>query len=72
MPYPLEGSCFEIGPLVNMDTAPWTLDVTLNKTVDIKGVKTIMIKTSGSEKRITLLFLCAGLMAQSFRLYYSF
>jgi len=59
--------CFEIGQLGNMDEVPLTFDVPLNKTVDVKGAKTIMIKTSGNEKM--LLFLRAVLMAQSFHLY---
>jgi len=33
-----------------MDEVPLTFDVPSNKTVDVKGVKTIMIKTSGNEK----------------------
>ena len=41
--------CFEIGQLRNMDEVPLTFDVPLNKTVDVKGAKTIMIKTSGNE-----------------------
>jgi len=60
---------FEIGQLGNMDEVPVTFDVPSNKTVDVKGAKTIMIKTSGNEKRVTLLFLHAALMAQSFHLY---
>jgi len=42
--------CFEIGQLENMDEVPLTFDVPSNKTVDVKGAKTIMIKTSGNEK----------------------
>ena len=42
--------CFEIGLLGNMDEIPLTFDVSSNKTVDVKGAKTIMIKTSGNEK----------------------
>ena len=33
-----------------MDEVPLTFNVPLNKTVDVKGAKTIMIKTSGNEK----------------------
>jgi hypothetical protein len=33
-----------------MDEVPLTFDVPSNKTVDVKGAKTIMIKTSGNEK----------------------
>ena len=36
--------CFEIGQLGNMDKVPLTFDVQSNKTVDVKGAKTIMIK----------------------------
>jgi hypothetical protein len=36
--------------LMDIDTIPMTFDVPLNKAVDVKGVKTIMIKTSGCEK----------------------
>ena len=61
--------CFEIGQLGNMEEIPLTFDVLSNKTVDVEGAKTIMIKTSGNEKRVTLLFLHAALMAQSFHLY---
>ena len=42
--------CFEIGQLGNMDEVPLTFDVPSNKTVDVKGAKTIMIKTSDNEK----------------------
>ena len=42
--------CFEIGQLGNMDEVPLTFDVPLNKTVDVKGAKTIMITASGNEK----------------------
>ena len=42
--------CFEIGQLGTMDEVPLTFDVPSNKTVDVKGAKTIMIKTSGNEK----------------------
>jgi len=33
-----------------MDEVPLTFDVPSNKTVDVKGAKTIMIKTSDNEK----------------------
>jgi len=42
--------CFEIGQLGNMDEVPLTFDVPSNKTVDVNGAKTIMIRTSGNEK----------------------
>ena len=47
---------FERGQLGNMGEVPLTFDVPSNKTVDVKGAKTIMIKTSGNEK--TLLACC--------------
>jgi len=51
--------CFEIGQLGNMDEVPLTFDVLSNKTVDVKGAKTIMIKTSGNEKtRCTVVLAC--------------
>ena len=50
-----------------MDEVPLTFDVPSNKTVDVTGVKTIMIKTSGNEK--TRYTVRAVLMAQSFHLY---
>jgi len=42
--------CFEIGQFGDMDEVPSTFDVPSNKTVDVMGAKTIMIKTSGNEK----------------------
>jgi len=33
-----------------MDEVPLTFNVPLNTIVDVKGAKTIMIKTSGNEK----------------------
>jgi len=42
--------CFEIGQLGNMDEVPLMFDVPPNKTVDVKGAKTIIIKTSDNEK----------------------
>ena len=51
--------CFEIGQLGNMDEVPSTFDVPSNKTVDVKGAKTIMIKTSGNKKtRYTVVLAC--------------
>jgi len=54
--------CFDTGQLGNMDEVPLTFDVPLNKTVDVKDVKTIMIKTSGNEKMhyTVVLACCAG------------
>jgi hypothetical protein len=42
--------CLDIGQLGNMDEIPLTFDVPSNKTVDVKGAKTIIIKTSCNEK----------------------
>jgi len=53
--------CFEIGQLGNMAEVPLIFDVPSNETGDVKGAKTI--------RCITLLFLHAVLMAQSFHLY---
>jgi len=53
--------CFEIGQLGNMDEVPLTFDVPLNKTVDVKGAKTIMIKPSGNEKtHYTVVLACCA------------
>ncbi|KAG8225841.1 hypothetical protein J437_LFUL004770 [Ladona fulva] len=53
--------CFEIGQIGNMDEIPLTFDVPSNKTVDIKGAKTVMIKTSGYEKtRYTVVLACCA------------
>ena len=53
--------CFEIGQLKNMDEVSLTFDVPSNKTVDVKGAKTIMIKTSGNEKtRYTVVLACCA------------
>jgi len=42
-----------------MDEVPLTFDVPSNKTVDFKGAKAIMIKTSGNEKtRYTVVLAC--------------
>ena len=44
-----------------MDEVPLTFDVPLNKTVGVKGAKTIMIKTSGKEKtRYTVVLACCA------------
>ena len=48
--------CFEGGQLGHMGEVSLTFDVPSNKTVDVKGAKTIMVKTSGNEK--TLLACC--------------
>ena len=53
--------CFVIGQLGNMDEAPLTFDVPSHKTVDVKGTKTIMIKTCGNEKtRYTVVLACCA------------
>ena len=53
--------CFEIGQLGNMEEIPLTFDVLSNKTVDVEGAKTIMIKTSGNEKtRYTVVVACCA------------
>ena len=44
-----------------MDEVPLTFDVPSNKTVDVKGAKTIMIKTSGNEKMCyTVVLVCCA------------
>jgi len=44
-----------------MDEIPLTFDVPSHKTVDVKGVKTIMIKTSGNKKtRYTAVLVCCA------------
>jgi len=53
--------CFEIGQLGNMYEVPLTFDDPSNKTVDVKGSKKIMIKTSGNEKkRYTVVLACCA------------
>ena len=53
--------CFEIEQLGYMDEVPLTFDVPWNKKVDVKGAKTIMIKTSGNEKtRYTVVLACCA------------
>ena len=53
--------CFEIGQLGNMEEVPLTFGVPSNKTVDVKGAKTVMIKTSGNEKtRYTVVLACCA------------
>jgi len=51
--------CFEIGQFGNMDEVPLTSDVPWNKTMEVKGAKKIMIKTSSNEKtRYTVVLGC--------------
>jgi len=53
--------CFEIGQLGNMDEVALMFDVPSNKTVDIKGAKTIMKKTTGNEKtHYTVVLACCA------------
>jgi len=53
--------CFEIGQLGNVDEVPLTFDVPLIKTVDVKGAKAVMIKTSGNEKtHYTVILACCA------------
>ncbi|KAH1187031.1 hypothetical protein KIL84_019780 [Mauremys mutica] len=41
---------FEPSQIANMDEVPLNFDVPSNRTVDVKGIKTVAIKTSGHEK----------------------
>lgn len=41
---------FELGQIGNMDEVPLTFDVPSNKSIDVKGTKTVTIKTTGHEK----------------------
>lgn len=41
---------FDLNQIGNMDEVPLTFDVPSNRTVDLKGIKTVAIKTSGHEK----------------------
>lgn len=41
---------FEPSQIGNMDEVPLNFDVPSNRTVDVKGIKTVAIKTSGHEK----------------------
>ena len=51
--------CSEIGKLGNMDEVPLSFQVPSNKTVDVKGSKTIIIKTSGNYKTLyTVVLAC--------------
>ena len=53
--------CIEVGKLGTMDEVPLMFDVPLNKTVDVKDAKTIMIKTYGNEKtRYTVVLACCA------------
>ena len=41
---------YELGQMGNMDEVPLTFDVPSNRTVDVKGTKSINVKTTGNEK----------------------
>lgn len=47
---------FELSQITNMDKVPLTFDVPSNRTVDVKGAKTMAIKTSGHEKTYFTVF----------------
>ena len=61
--------CFEKGQLGKMDDVSLTFDVPSNKTVDVKGAKTIMIKTSGNEKMCYTVVLACCAEGTKFHLY---
>lgn len=52
---------FELSQIANMDEVPLNFDVPSNRSVDVKGIKTVAIKTSGHEKThyIAVLSCCA-------------
>ena len=52
--------CFEIGQLGNMDEIPLMFDVPSNKTVNVKGAKTIMIKSGNEKTRYTVVLACCA------------
>ena len=53
--------CFETGQLGNIDEVTLTFDVPSNKTVDVKGAKIIVIKTSSNEKmHYTVVLACCA------------
>ncbi|KAF6119683.1 hypothetical protein HJG60_010133 [Phyllostomus discolor] len=52
---------FEISQTGNMDEAPITFDVPSNKTVDVKGAKTLTVNTSGhDEAHYTIVLSCCA------------
>ncbi len=52
---------FELSQIANMDETPLTFDVPCNKTVDLKGTKSITVKTSGHEKtHYTVVLTCCA------------
>ena len=46
----------DLSHIASMDEVPLTFDVPPNRTVDVKGAKTVAVKTSGMKKHISLLF----------------
>jgi hypothetical protein len=52
---------FELGQIANMDETPLTFDVPSNRTVEVKGSKTVAIKTTGHEKtHYTVVLACCA------------
>jgi hypothetical protein len=52
---------YELSQIVNMDEVPVTFDVPGNRTVEIKGIKSVSIKTTGNEKhRFTVVLACCA------------
>lgn len=50
---------FELGQIGNMDETPLCFDLPANETVETKGAKTVLIKTTGHEKlRFTVVLCC--------------
>ena len=42
---------FDLGSIWNMDETPMLFDMPGNRTVDVKGAKTVSVKTTGAEKQ---------------------
>ncbi|KAG8196096.1 hypothetical protein JTE90_007834 [Oedothorax gibbosus] len=50
---------FELSQIGNMDETPMTFDIPINRTVNAKGDKTVLIKTTGHEKtHFTVVLTC--------------
>ena len=50
---------FELSQIATMDEVPLTFDVPSNRTMDVKGTKTMAVKTSGYEKtHFTVVLAC--------------
>ena len=50
---------FELGQIGNMDETPMSFDLPGNRTVDVKGKKTVMIRTTGHERtHFTVVLAC--------------